>query len=549
MLAVIVVAAIACDVWTSYDNVFKRTPPSGAIGWTGGDGAISIALPGSGTRSLWLFGDSFLTGYDPSTDTRTSTATVFGTNIGLLTNSTSPDPANIGFSMRNASTRSVMDVTSTTDTTTARSAFFDPTLVGVTVAAGDLIWPNGGTCLNCDDGTTTNDRTLVSFVQVRGCTVGATGCIPLCTNCTSGVLLVSNVIDTFTNPGSAPSSWGRDGELNITNPGVLWGQSFMVTGGQMYIYGLRRTFVSSTNIKMDAVVARTTPANVLNQATWSYWMGGAFQAHSTEPAASTLDIIAADVSPLFSVHEITRRGLTRYLLIHDHPGVDHFLFARTSLDPTSFQTIRPTTPRLDLSSIDSTLGWDVLAEIVNGCPPQTINGVPDYRACGLNYHSTGHQHLSTTDSFGISGFVFSYVVPHGFNDNGTNAEYYRPRFGIIPLDNMDPWCHSAGADCWAGIVDDWPARAVSPGNDVTYTFGLGGGTGLTALFTGGTGNPDLYLKRNGIPTTTSFDCRSASSGVSERCSLSGLSGTSSIGVRVVGTAGSTYALRVQYDGF
>jgi hypothetical protein len=46
-----------------------------------------------------------------------------------------------------------------------------------------------------------------------------------------------------------------------------------------------------------------------------------------------------------------------------------------------------------------------------------------------------------------------------------------------------------------------------------------GTTNLTVTTSGGSGNPDLYVKFGSVPSTSSYNCRSTSSGTSETCSL------------------------------
>jgi hypothetical protein len=73
--------------------------------------------------------------------------------------------------------------------------------------------------------------------------------------------------------------------------------------------------------------------------------------------------------------------------------------------------------------------------------------------------------------------------------------------------------------------------------------------GFSAEIVGGSGNPDLYVKFGANPpTTSSYDCRSNSSGFTESCRLKVKNNTTTARVMVRGAAAGSYALRVTYVG-
>jgi len=62
----------------------------------------------------------------------------------------------------------------------------------------------------------------------------------------------------------------------------------------------------------------------------------------------------------------------------------------------------------------------------------------------------------------------------------------------------------------------------------------------------GSGNPDLYVRFGSAPTTHAYDCRSASSGASETCTVTVPAGQSSAYVMVRGASSGTYNLSLRY---
>ncbi len=71
------------------------------------------------------------------------------------------------------------------------------------------------------------------------------------------------------------------------------------------------------------------------------------------------------------------------------------------------------------------------------------------------------------------------------------------------------------------------------------------GTSFQVTMTG-SGNPDLYVRFGSAPTTNAYDCRSASSGASETCTVTVPAGQSSAYVMVRGASSGTYNLSLRY---
>ena len=77
--------------------------------------------------------------------------------------------------------------------------------------------------------------------------------------------------------------------------------------------------------------------------------------------------------------------------------------------------------------------------------------------------------------------------------------------------------------------------SVSSGNwSSTYTVSIPSGTTKLVVNTsGGSGDADLYVRRDAAPTTSSFNCRPYTSGNSETCTFNNP------------ISGSTYYIRVR----
>jgi hypothetical protein len=564
--------AASCDDWSFWDNVFKRSSVGTSRGWTGGDGGYSVPLPGSGNRTLWLLGDSWVTGWDTSTGMRINSGPQalgdlsFGTNIGYQTNTRNVDPSTIRFWARNASTQVATDIT-TGQRGPLFSGYFSSASVNSTLS-DTRVWPGGGYSPSVDDPTSTDTRVLLGFFEWS-----PSGCSnpPFCIG---GIQLHNAYVGTIANTSGDPGGTGSTG----TNPwkltpspalplGILWGQAFLLDQGTYYIYGIR--YNPGTRLTWDLVVAKaTTAAAVTTPSSWRYltttgWVTG-FPTSNT----SVYQAVARDVGHLVTVQKVVRTGCsttpgdscTRYVLSHDHSapdrtGRDHFAYFRISDNPTSWPAISAATPRLDLLSIDRTARKD--AEDADASTPcaRSLDGVKvDYGTCGTTYHVLGHKDLSTSDANGISSYVFSYVVPWGGVNQTTGAQhsdFYRPKFAFVPLSTLKPWCTVSGVACWEGSLFSYPSATLTQGQTEVKVFDPGSTSSHTfrAQFVNGSGNPDLYVSIGAPPTFTASDlCHSTASGATDACSVSLLNhGNHAVFVGVRGNAASsTYSLAVNY---
>lgn len=563
LIAGLTLFVLNCDDWHVWDDLFARHPAAGAQAWTGGDGGLSAALPGD--RNLWLFGDTLIGSVDAN-GSRTGSGAVLGNTIGLQSSASAPDPAQVRFFARSAGAPT--DITD--DGPGNYTAFFDHSTFKLTPPPPGLwgLWPQGSTCIDCADADASNDKLLVALGEIVLCNpqTDGSGCLPLCAPtsctldqstcsnnctpdpaCTLGLRFNASILGIVTNPSATPDKWtvtqSPPPARILTD--VMWGTAVLVEGSYIYIYG------QNAPKQNKLFVARTTAANLLIPGRWEYRVRSAWLTLPSLPMANQLDTIADNLGPLASVTKVTRRGQTRYLLVHDHLENDHFLFVRASTTLYGFPAIDSLTPKADLSSIDVSLQWaQALDAILGVCPACVHNGESDYRACSQTYQGRAQPQLSVTDDGnGVSSLVFSYVVPHGYDGGHIDARYYRPKFGVIQLDNIAPWCTLAGQPCWEGIGHQYNSRPIAAGEDQTYIYDVSEAARLNkklyATILGGTGDPDLYVRfaSQGINA-----CVSASPNTTENCTVQVPPGEKTAYVTVHGYAAGSFLLRTAYAG-
>jgi hypothetical protein len=544
-----------CHDQFAWNDVFKREGLAGSRGWTGGDAAISVALPGAGDRILWVFGDSWVTGWNPDTDERVPSDfgvdLVAGTTIAIQSLASGRSAATAlrhpSFWARHGS----IPVGITHGALGIYSAFFSHGVVGVDPVPGARLWPSSALCLDCEDPD--GGELLLSFVEVKFCnpTRDGSGCVPLCgligtdpEGCTVGIEVLGDVLSVVPNAVSSPEFWSGSGAR--IGDDVRWGRAFLQVGDEVLIYGGVAADEPGTT---DLVLARAATGEVLDPSQWWFWTtGGWVQGLQGSPH---LALVAEDVGSVMSVHEITRRDLTAYLLVHAHPTRDHYLHVRLSESFDSWAPVDATTPRIDLSTMDPSLQAAAFGEFLAGdCSTDTPpGGFPDLRRCGKSYHGVGHEKISRRDALGIASLFFSYIVPHGTDPSRpTHGDYYRPKFGSIELDRLPPWCSAAGRECLGGIEGRFASQRLAEGEEWSWRFDLSRASDFRATIVAGSGDPDLYVKFGSPPTPSSYDCRPLGQGWEEECRLEVPSGETSAWIMVRGRAASTFHLVTEHAG-
>jgi hypothetical protein len=549
ILSFIAIALFSCADWPNWDLVFQRSSVEGSRGWTGGDGGISVRLP-PGNGTLWIFGDSYISGWNSTINERVFSATptpitdvVFGTTIGVQRNTSTADPSSIQFYARDGA-GAVSNIT--TGVVGGRVAFFNHAMLGLTGLPGAFIWPQGGECLSCDDEDNSNDKLALGFSQFQFCdpNVGDPTCVSLCfvpqsPSCTVGIRVLSPIIARVENPRDPVESW-QVSSVETGTPGTSWGASFVEEPDGIYVYGAKHP---------NMVLARTSKENLLNLNAWSFWDGNDWHIGPL-PEGQSPAIVARDVGPVFTVDRIARNGITRWVLLYDHPVGDHFIFVRPSDSPKLWSDENAATTRLDLLSMDETLNRTVEAYVQNAtCTVTPVNGVMYYGGCGTSYHGMAHDHISFTDSNGIASLVFSYIIPYSPTQTNKDADYYRPRFGFMPLDFISPWCNPAIHQCWKGITNLSYKRNLAAGQEYRNAFDVSHSDTFFSQLNTLSGDTDLYVRFGQPPTLTEYDCRPHLNGEEiESCLLNTNAATSVYVMVKARDSDSSFTLQSSYDG-
>jgi len=199
--------------------------------------------------------------------------------------------------------------------------------------------------------------------------------------------------------------------------------------------------------------------------------------------------------------------------------------------------------------------------------------------------------LVDTSSFGNTGWPLSHILGHELGHAlGFRHEHTRPEAGTCfednnwrPLTTYDaasimhyPQCNGSSQDLNWTTKDAQGAASVygAPGGGGTnpppppptggtpqtqtksgsvglrqnVTIGaytVKAGTTFTVNMTG-TGDPDLYVRWNSAPTTSSYTCRPYIDGATETCSLTVPAGTTSANVMVRGYTAGTFNLDISW---
>jgi len=145
--------------------------------------------------------------------------------------------------------------------------------------------------------------------------------------------------------------------------------------------------------------------------------------------------------------------------------------------------------------------------------------------------------------------VFSYIVPVSPSGSPADAHYYRPRFGFVPLDLVDPWCDPARSLCWKGINHQLAPRALGPGEEYREVFDVGESDEFLALLHTLSGDADLSVRLGEAPTLSEYDCRPGGRGRRpELCRLAARAATRAHVLVRARDASTSFTLRTSYDG-
>lgn len=266
----------------AWEEAFQKADPR----WKGGDGASSVPLGDS--RTLWLFGDTWIT--KPEAEGRTGAVLV--RNSLALQRIEDGKPGRIDFFWNEDGGKS--------------GDAFPP--------GGDAgwLWPLSGVRIG---------SSLILFF-VRCMESGS----PL------GFDLVGSLLVTANNPDEPPSQWhGERRSLPFFQHGTQ-GDSFfgiccLLAGGSLYVYGVREDWSRGPEGR-SVLVARAPPdaGAVTDFEAWRFFDGGQWVADWSR-AAPLFDGAATEMSVSWLP------GLGRYIAVYTRWGLSDLILARTSPAP------------------------------------------------------------------------------------------------------------------------------------------------------------------------------------------------------------------------
>ncbi len=261
-----------------YDEAFQRTS-----GWTGGDGAYSVAL--GRDRVLWLFGDSFVGRVQHG---RRVAAHLINNSAALQAG---PEPAD--GSLRFVY-RSLPDGRPT--------AFFQPE------DGAGWFWPYHG--------VRTPQGLFLFLLQIEPAE-GPAG---------FGFKLASTWMGKVENPDEAPENWTMIRyKIPWSDDKRLFGSSVLLMGGYCYIYGTVDTPAGGW-VRKQVVLARAPADRMEDFSAWRFFADGEWVADA-DRAGPVCDDAAAE----FSVSYQPRAD--RYVLVYTEGGLSEHIALRLASQP------------------------------------------------------------------------------------------------------------------------------------------------------------------------------------------------------------------------
>lgn len=232
-------AAVRAD--TAWDDLFQAYGNSSGT-WSGGDGAQSLPLPDGGTA--WFFADTFLGAVEPD-GTRSPVTTGIAHNSAVLYHDGRLGPT-----------------------------YAEPPGLGGYNGAGDYTWvapppPYPADRYELINGDQVIDRgTVYKFYQLADRDINPGG---------FQYKLVGTVIESFSLDPAADTLTPAGGtplgiEDSARSDPVIWGAATLVSGGYIYIYGVRP--YNGTAAPFPLYVARVPMGGLAAGDPWQYYDGG-----------------------------------------------------------------------------------------------------------------------------------------------------------------------------------------------------------------------------------------------------------------------------------
>jgi hypothetical protein len=261
-----------------YDAAFERMS-----GWTGGDGAHSIAL--NGGRILWMFGDTLVGRVQ---DGRRLDSRLINNSAAIQTGR-EPTDAAITFFYRTLTDGSPEALVKPTD----GSGWF---------------WPYHG--------VRTPQGLFLFLLQIEPAD-GPAG---------FGFKLVSTWIGQVANLDEPPERWVlKQQRIPWGSSGQVFGSAVMVQGDTCYIYGTMDDRSSGLAVK-HAIVARVPTARVDDFSAWRFFANGDWVSDA-DRAGRVCENVASEFSVSY------RPALGRYVLVYSEGGLSPNIVLRFSRQP------------------------------------------------------------------------------------------------------------------------------------------------------------------------------------------------------------------------
>jgi hypothetical protein len=262
-----------------HDAAFERTS-----GWTGGDGAYSLAL-GDG-RVLWLFGDTFV---GRVSEGRRADARLINNSAAVQAGGT-PSEASLRFFYK------------TPDGGGAPAALFEPE-DGI-----GWFWPYHG--------VRTAEGLFLFLLQVEAAEGPAA----------FGFRLVATWLGRVENPDEAPGRWSLAArKLPWGDERRLLGSSVLLREGMAYVYGTVDETIEGVVAK-HVILARVPAERLRDFSVWRFFAEGEWVAE-VERASRVCEDAAGEFSVSF------QPGLRRYVMIFTEGGLSEHMALRVALRP------------------------------------------------------------------------------------------------------------------------------------------------------------------------------------------------------------------------
>jgi hypothetical protein len=364
-------ANIAVTPDPAWNALFTRTD-----GWTGADGAATIPL--SETRTLWLFGDTWIGAVRDNRHAEGST--IINNTIAIqYVRSTNSATTIAALSDGGAAPRA--------DSITFHwNASADkPAAWAVPNQPNEWFWPANGIHIQ----TPAGDRLLLFMTRIAR--RGDDDSVWNFTFRGTSLLII-------TNPADDPAAWQHTQHTITTfNPGdrdIAWGAAVLhdpADPAHLLIYGIDSTHILSRTL----LLARAPLDTIEDPASWRY-----HSSRGWSPSLADAAPIARNVGPELTIHYLPE--LDRFLLTHSEPPLGAGIIARTARTP---------------------LGpWSA---------PKTLYTCPEPAADPRNlvYAAKAHPELSRRGelllSYCVNSTDFWHMCAH--------ADLYLPRFVRVPI--------------------------------------------------------------------------------------------------------------------